>query len=143
MSQTTQQESDTCIFCKIVRGTVPAVKFYEDDEILGFMDIHPNTKGHALIIPKDHIENIYGMSQEMAARLMMAAQKVCVGIKNGVDADGVNIVMNNESAAGQVIWHAHIHIIPRYNEDGGYVGKKYTYITGEMEEIAKNIQEEL
>jgi histidine triad (HIT) family protein len=136
----TDQEQADCIFCKIVAGNIPAVKFYEDDEILGFMDIYPNTRGHALIIPKDHIENIYGIPAEIAARLMIAIQKISVALKNAADADGINIVMNNESAAGQMIWHAHVHIIPRYNEDSGYIGQKHTYIVGEMEKIAKKIQ---
>jgi histidine triad (HIT) family protein len=131
-----------CIFCKIVQGEIPAVKVYEDDEILGFMDIRPNHKGHTLVIPKDHIENVYGMTAEISARLMIAVQKIAVAVKNAVDADGINISMNNESAAGQIIWHAHMHIIPRYNEDSGYVGT-YTYIAGEMEEIAQKIQQGL
>jgi histidine triad (HIT) family protein len=133
---------DTCIFCKIVRGDIPAVKVYEDGETLAFMDIHPNHKGHVLVVPKDHVENIYGIPAETAARLMVAVQKLSVAIKNAVDADGINISMNNESAAGQIIWHAHMHIIPRYNEDGGYVGT-YTYIAGEMEEIAEKVKAEL
>lgn len=137
--ETTQKE---CIFCKIIQGDIPAVKVYEDSEILAFMDIKPNHKGHTLIIPKDHIENIYGIPAETAARLMIVTQKIAVAIKNAVDADGLNISMNNESAAGQIIWHAHIHVIPRYNEDGGYTGK-YTYIADEMESIAQKIQAEL
>ncbi len=143
MSQHTHTEQEECIFCKIVAKTVPAVICYEDEEVLGFMDIHPNTKGHVLVIPKDHVENIYGLPAELSARLMMATQKISVALKNATDADGINIVMNNESAAGQMIWHAHMHIIPRYNEDSGYIGQKYTYIAGEMEEIANKIQGEL
>jgi histidine triad (HIT) family protein len=142
---TTEDKNHTpenCIFCNIVAGTIPAVKVYEDTETLAFIDIHPNHRGHTLVIPKDHIENIYGLSAELSARLMINVQKLAVAIKNAVDADGINISMNNESAAGQLIWHAHIHIIPRYNEDGGFKGK-HTYITGEMEEIAQKIQDEL
>jgi histidine triad (HIT) family protein len=134
---------EECVFCKIVRGSIPAVKIYEDDETLAFMDIKPNHKGHALVIPKDHFENIYSLPAEAAARVMLTAQKVAIAIKNGVDADGINIAMNNESAAGQLIWHAHMHIIPRFNDDGGYLGEKYTYISGEMEEIADKIKKEL
>lgn len=137
--ETTRKE---CIFCKIIQGEISAIKVYEDAEILAFMDIRPNHKGHTLVIPKDHIENIYGMTAEISARLMIAVQKIAVAVKNAVDADGINISMNNESAAGQIIWHAHMHIIPRYNEDGGYAGT-YTYIAGEMEEIAQKIQQEL
>ncbi|MES2623486.1 MAG: HIT family protein [Patescibacteria group bacterium] len=132
-----------CIFCKIVSGEIPAVKIYEDDETLAFMDIQPNHKGHTLVIPKDHYENIYGLPPETAVRMMLTVQKLAIAVKNGVDADGINIAMNNESAAGQLVWHAHMHIIPRFNEDGGYLGKKYTYIGGEMEEIADKIQKEL
>lgn len=139
IDEITQKE---CIFCKIISGEIPAVRVYEDDETLAFMDIKPNHKGHVLVIPKDHVENIYGLSSEMAARIMITVQKLSIAIKNAVDADGINISMNNESAAGQIIWHAHMHIIPRYNEDGGYTGS-YTYIGGEMEEIAKKIQEEV
>lgn len=132
-----------CLFCKIARGEVGAVKLYEDDDTIAFMDIHPNTRGHALVIPKDHFENIYSLPAETVARMMITVQKLAVAVKNALDADGINIVVNNESAAGQLIWHSHAHIIPRYNEDGGYVGHKYTYIAGEMEEIAEKVKAEL
>lgn len=135
-------EQEDCIFCKIISGEIPAVKVYEDSEVISFMDIKPNHRGHILVVPRDHVENIYGLSSESAARLMIVVQKLSVAIKNAVDADGINISMNNESAAGQIIWHAHMHIIPRYNEDGGYEGS-YTYLSGEMEEIANKIQGEL
>ena len=138
--ETTQQE---CIFCKITKGEVPAVKVYEDNEVLAFMDIHPKHPGHTLVIPKDHIENIYGMPSETAARLMIVVQKIAVAVKNATDADGINISMNNESAAGQDVWHAHMHVIPRFNEDGNYADLKHTYMTGEMEEIANKIKTEL
>lgn len=132
-----------CLFCKIAQNKITAVKTYEDDETLAFMDIYPNTRGHMLVIPKDHFENIYGLPAEIAARVMITVQKLSVALKNAVDADGVNIVMNNESAAGQMIWHSHIHIIPRYNDDKGYLGQKHIYITGEMEEIAEKVKAEL
>lgn len=132
-----------CLFCKIIRNEIGSVKIYEDDETLAFLDIHPNTRGHALVVPKDHVENIYGLPAETAARVMITVQKVAVALKNAIDADGINIVINNESAAGQVIWHSHTHIIPRFNEDKGYLGQKYTYISGEMEEIAEKVKAEL
>ncbi len=132
-----------CLFCKIARGEVPAVKLYEDDDTLAFLDIHPNHRGHALVIPKHHFENVYGLPAETTCRLALTSQKLAIAIKNAVDADGINIVMNNESAAGQIIWHSHTHIIPRKNEDGGYLGTKYTYVAGEMEEIAEKVKKEL
>ncbi|MEN9604611.1 MAG: hypothetical protein RJB39_296 [Candidatus Parcubacteria bacterium] len=132
-----------CLFCKIVRGEVPSVKLYEDEETLAFLDIHPNNRGHALVVPKTHFENIYGLPAETLCRIALTSQKVATALKNAVDADGINIVMNNESAAGQMIWHSHTHIIPRQNEDKGYLGQKYTYIAGEMEEIAEKVKKEL
>ncbi len=132
-----------CIFCKIIRNEIPSVKLYEDDETLAFLDIQPNTRGHALVIPKSHHENIYVLPLETTARLAMSVQKIAVALKNALELDGLNIVMNNESAAGQIIWHAHMHIIPRMNEDAGYLGQKYTYVAGEMEEIAEKIKLEL
>lgn len=132
-----------CLFCKIIRGEVGSVKIYEDDETMAFLDIHPNTRGHALVVPKDHFENVYGLPAEIAARVMLTVQKIAVALKNAIDADGINIVINNESAAGQIIWHSHTHIIPRFNEDQGYLGQKYTYIGGEMEEIAEKVKAEL
>lgn len=143
MSNHTHEETKECIFCKITKGEIPAVKVYEDNEVLAFMDIHPKHPGHTLVIPKDHIENIYGMPSETAARLMIVVQKIAVAVKNAADADGINISMNNESAAGQDVWHAHMHVIPRFNEDGNYVDLKHTYMAGEMEEIANKIQAEL
>jgi len=133
----------SCIFCKIARGEISSGKVYEDDETYAFLDNYPSVKGHTLVIPKEHIENIYGFSAETAARVMITVQKLSVAIKNAMDADGINIVMNNESAAGQIVWHGHIHIIPRYNNDGGYMGEKQTYIKGEMEEIVEKVKAEI
>lgn len=112
-------DKSNCVFCKIVSGEIPVlVKLYEDDETMAFMNINPINKGHALVIPKDHVENIYGFSDEIFCRMMITVKKLAVAVKNGADADGVNVVMNNEEAAGQEIFHAHIHIIPRFNDDG-------------------------
>ncbi len=144
MSNTEIHDEDTlianCVFCNIVNGKIPSVKLFENEETLAFLDINPNTRGHTLVIPKAHHENIYGLPAETLARTMLTVQHVAIALKNELNADGINIVMNNESAAGQLIWHAHVHIIPRTNEDNGYVGQKYTYIAGEMEEIAEQIK---
>lgn len=132
-----------CIFCKITRGEVPAVKVYEDDDVLAFLDIKPSQRGHVLVIGKAHHENIYSLPAETVCRIALITQKVAIAVKNALSADGINIVMNNESAAGQIIDHNHTHIIPRFNEDGGYLGKKYTYVAGEMEELAEKIKLEI
>lgn len=132
-----------CIFCKIAKGEVPAVKVYEDDETLAFLDIKPNHRGHTLVIGKAHHENIYSIPAETMCRIALTTQKVAIAVKNALSADGINTVMNNESAAGQIIWHNHTHVIPRINDDQGFIGVHYTYLAGEMEEIAEKIKKEL
>lgn len=137
------QKEENCVFCKIIDGSIPTAKVYEDDETLAFLDINPNNHGHTLVIPKDHYENIYGTPAETLCRMIMTAQKMAVAVKNGVDADGVNIHMNNESAAGQEVFHAHIHVIPRYNEDGYKHWGHKPYKEGEAEVIQEKIKEQL
>jgi len=132
-----------CIFCKIVEGEVPATKIYEDAEVLAFMNLHPTNKGQVLVIPKDHVENIYGFSEELAARIMLITKKLAIAVKNGVDADGVNLIMNNEEAAGQQIFHAHMHIIPRFNDDGLKSWPAIDYNEGEIEEWGEKVKKEI
>ena len=131
---------ENCIFCKIVRNEIPAIKIYEDEYTVGFLDISPNTRGHVLIIPKTHFENIYGLPVEEWCYVNITAQKIAIAIKSSLSADGINIKMNNESTAGQDVFHAHIHVIPRYND---FDENKYTYIAGEMEELAEKIKTDL
>lgn len=135
-----QHITENCIFCKIIRNEIPSVKIYEGSETIAFLDISPNTRGHTLIIPKDHFENIYSLPVENWCLMNITAQKIAVALKTALSADGINVVMNNESAAHQLVFHAHIHVIPRYND---FEDKKYTYIAGEMEELTKEIQEVL
>lgn len=132
-----------CIFCKIISGELPSAKLYEDDECLAFVNLHPTNKGQVLVIPKDHVENIYGLPDELACRLMMITKKMAIAVKNGVDADGINIIMNNEPAAGQVIFHAHIHVIPRLNEDGLQHWPASNYDEGEISIFQEKIKKEL
>ncbi len=136
------KDSD-CIFCKIIEDIVPSNKVYEDDHILAFLDIQPNNPGHTLVIPKDHFENIYTTPDETLCRLIIAVRKVSLAIKDAMDADGINIIMNNEPTAGQLVSHIHIHVIPRFETDGfkGWEHKEYKH--GEAEEVAKNIKKSL
>ena len=131
---------ENCIFCKIIRNEMPAVKVYEDNETLAFLDIHPNSRGHILVIPKMHFENIYGLPVENWCHMNITAQKISVALKSELSADGINIVMNNESRAGQLVFHAHIHVIPRYND---FEDNKYTYTEGEMIEVVEKIKKVL
>lgn len=130
-----------CIFCKIVNNEIPAVKIYETEHVLAFLDIQPANFGHTLVIPKDHFENVYVIPAEEWCRLNLVAQQVALAVKNGADADGVNLIMNNESGAGQIVPHAHIHVIPRYNEDGHKTWDHKTYADAEqMKDISEKIK---
>jgi histidine triad (HIT) family protein len=114
----THTTASDCVFCKIASGEIPSNKIYENDEIFAFLDIRPNNPGHALVIPKDHFENIYTVPAETWARMQLAVHKLAPAIREAVNADGINIHMNNEPAAGQEVMHCHVHIIPRHNDDG-------------------------
>jgi histidine triad (HIT) family protein len=109
---------DDCMFCKIARGEIPCSKIYEDQNILAFLDIMPVNKGHALVIPKAHFEDIFQIPDDLLAEITSIVKKVSIAVKHGVEADGINLLMNNQKAAGQVVPHAHFHIIPRHKGDG-------------------------
>ena len=134
---------ENCIFCKIVSGEVPSEKVYEDEHVLAFLDIRPVNPGHTLVIPKDHFENIYTLPDETMARLSLGVKKVAVAIKQGLDADGINLAMNNEAPSGQVIFHAHIHVIPRKEGDGLKLWPQRDYKEGEAAEVGKLIRESI
>jgi histidine triad (HIT) family protein len=140
---TNTNHNEDCVFCKIIDGTIPAYKVYEDDETLAFLDIRPNNLGQTLVIPKDHTENIYTISPETLCRVALTVQKVAMAVRNGTDVDGINIIMNNEPAAGQVVFHAHIHVIPRLNDDGLAFWPSKEYKEGEMEIYRDKIKAEL
>ncbi len=111
--------ADNCVFCKIVRGELPSFKVYEDEKTLAFLDIHPVSPGHTLVIPKaDNARNIFDISSEDWAATTEVARQVAHAVEKGTGADGVNIMMNNRSHAGQVVDHPHIHVIPRFKDDG-------------------------
>ena len=129
-----------CIFCKIVKGEIPSHKIYEDEVVLAFLDIDPVNLGHSLVVPKEHFVNIYEIPEETLAHMMKAVKKLSYAIKSGVEADGINVTMNNDKAAGQVVFHSHIHIIARLENDGFSLWRgKTPYQKGEKEEVAKKI----
>ena len=106
-----------CLFCKIIAGEIPGTKVYEDDEILAILDIAQTTKGHTLVMPKKHYENMLEMPQEEFSRLMAKAQELSRKIVASLDANGMNLLINTKEAAGQTIPHIHVHLIPRYDEN--------------------------
>ncbi|MEI8224271.1 MAG: HIT family protein [bacterium] len=107
-----------CIFCKIISKEIPADIIYEDDHVISFLDIKGLNPGHSLVIPKKHCENIYSFDSETAQQVFTVVPVIARAIKQAVDANGINIGMNNEIAAGQAVFHAHVHVIPRYRNDG-------------------------
>ena len=133
-----------CVFCKIVKGEIPADKIYEDNNFFAFLDINPNNPGHTLVIPKNHYENIYNLPDEILKNIAPFIKKMAIAVKNGVNADGVNIIMNNDGAAGQIVPHAHFHIIPRFADDGlrHWPGKSYSN-KEEVVKTAEKIKKEL
>ena len=107
-----------CIFCKIANGEIPSSTIYEDDKFRVILDLSPSAAGHALIIPKAHFRNIFDLDDATAADLFVLAKKIACAAKKALNCDGLNIVQNNEEIAGQTVFHFHMHIIPRYINDG-------------------------
>ncbi len=129
-----------CVFCKIVSGEIPAEGVYEDKNALGFLDIKPVNIGHTLVIPKKHFKDIYETPEKILAEVMKAAKKVSIALKKAVQADGTNVNINNEPAAGQVVCHFHVHVIPRKEDDGLKLWhSKRAYQDEEAKETAKKI----
>lgn len=128
------------VFEKIINREIPAFIVYEDDIVLAFLDIHPNNKGHTLIVPKKTYRNVFDIDPDVFAHMAKAAKKISIAILKATEADGINIVMNNESAANQAVFHAHLHIIPRFAGDGVFEPPRtLMYKKGEDDEVAKRI----
>ena len=133
-------KKDDCVFCKVVAGELPSNKIYENSEVLVFLDINPVNIGHSLVVSKKHFDNIYETPAEILANMITAAKIVSKAIKSQMKADGINVTMNNDSTAGQVIFHSHMHIIPRFANDGfGVWQSKIKYKEGEGKDVAERI----
>lgn len=115
---------DDCIFCKLANGIIPTNSIYEDDEFNVILDAGPATRGHALIIPKEHYANIYELPDETASHALVLAKKMASHMTDKLHAEGFNIVQNNGELAGQTVFHFHMHLIPRYSDDGQKIGWK-------------------
>lgn len=131
-----------CIFCLLANGDIPTAKVYEDEDMTVILDAGPAAKGHALVLPKDHFKNITGVPETLAGKLTAAAAKVGTAQMKALGADGFNIVINTNEAAGQTVFHCHIHVIPRYNGDGALM----SWVPGEAkdsEAVAAKLAEAL
>ena len=111
-------KNDNCIFCKLAAGEIPSKTLYEDEKFRVILDLAPATKGHALILPKDHYANLYEIPEEVAGEVMCLAKKMAVTMTEKLGCDGFNLLQNNGEAAGQTVFHFHMHLIPRYAQDG-------------------------
>jgi len=119
---------------------MPAVRVYEDENAIAFLDIRPNNLGHTLLVPKEHARNIFDISEKSLSLLASPLKKLSQATKDAMGADGINIAMNNEPAANQIVFHTHFHIIPRWNEDNM---RHKEYPDGEMEKVAEKIKNRL
>ena len=124
---------DDCIFCKLANGDIPTNTIYEDDDFRVFLDAAPATKGHCLIVPKEHFDNLEQLDDEVAAKVFPLAKKMMKLLKEKLSWDGFNVVQNNGEVAGQTVFHFHIHLIPRYVDDKQHILWK----PGELSEEAK------
>lgn len=133
---------DHCIFCKIGAGEIPGHKVYEDTNSVAFLDIKPHAEGHTVVIPRKHAETVFDLGEEEMQMLMLAVRKTMIKIDRKLHPDGFNVGWNHNPAGGQVVPHLHIHIFPRYEEDGG--GSMHSIIKNpgrkSVEEVAKMLK---
>lgn len=134
-------KDENCIFCKLASGDIPSATLYEDNDFRVILDLSPASKGHALIISKDHYRNLYDLDENLAAKAMVLAKAMILRLMDVLGCDGYNIVQNNEEAAGQTVFHFHMHLIPRYNGDNVGLGWKMGELSEtDKEEILNKLQ---
>jgi histidine triad (HIT) family protein len=130
-----------CLFCKIINGSIPSEKVYEDELFIAILDINPINKGHLLVLPKRHSENIFDLEEPEISNVMKVIKKLSQALMKTLNAEGVNIIQNNCKAAGQIIFHSHFHIIPRFSGDNIKIGMIHgKYEEGEMKKYADKIR---
>ena len=135
---------DECIFCQIIAHESPAVFLYEDESVAAFMDIYPATRGHGLIVPRQHVRNIYDVTPQTAAAVTAAAVRLAPALRDATNADGMNLWQSSERVAGQVIFHFHMHLLPRYAGDGLHVpGNRRRASTAELDGLAAAVRQRL
>ena len=135
---------DSCIFCKIVDGQIPSTTIFEDENVKVILDIAPAAKGHAILLVKQHVANVFELDSEIAGKVFSVVPKVASALKEELGCDGMNILQNNGAVAGQTVFHLHIHFIPRWKNDS--IQMKWTpgsYADGEAAEFAKAVRERL
>lgn len=108
---------DNCIFCKIANGEIPSATIYEDEDFRAILDLGPASKGHALLLPKEHYADLFALPDKTAEKVLPVAKKIVSRMKDVLGCDGYNLVQNNGECAGQTVFHFHMHMIPRYKDD--------------------------
>ncbi len=129
-----------CIFCKILAGEIPSTAVYEDDSFRAILDVNPAARGHVIIITKKHAANIFELPEEDASKIFVVAKKIATAVKKAYNCDGVNIVQNNGEAAGQTVFHVHVHVIPRFQNDTVNIKWKQGDMPEDMEAVAEEIK---
>ena len=127
-------KDNDCIFCKLANGDIPTATLYEDEDFRVILDANPASKGHALIIPKEHYADLYELDDSVAGKAMLLAKKMIAKLTDILGCDGYNIVQNNGECAGQTVFHYHLHMIPRYKGDDVGLGWKLNELTEEDRE---------
>lgn len=136
-------KDENCIFCKILAGEIPSTAVYEDDDFKAILDVNPAARGHVIILPKNHAANVYELPDEDASKIMIVAKKIATAIEKAYHCDGVNILQNNGEAAGQTVFHLHVHVIPRFKGDTVNIGWKQGDMPEDLDAICKEIQAQL
>jgi histidine triad (HIT) family protein len=134
-----EESMSDCVFCKIIKGEIPSFKVFEDDTVLAIADINPISRGHVLIIPKRHIENMWEATEEELVTVMRTAKKLVHAIKDAINPDGLAVLQLNGKAVNQVVMHYHFHLIPRSKDEGKLTMTEWELITGNMDEIKQTI----
>ena len=135
---------ENCIFCKIIDGVIPSTVIYEDENVKVILDIAPAAKGHAILIVKEHVENVFELPVDLAGKVFAVVPKVAAAIKETLGCDGLNILQNNGVAAGQTVFHLHIHFIPRWDNDNVHIKwETGEYADGEAAALAEQISKKI
>lgn len=134
-------KKDDCIFCKLANGEITSRSIFEDEDFKVILDAAPATRGHALILPKEHADNLYQLSEEMTGRAFILAKNMAASMTESLGCQGFNIVQNNGKAAGQTVFHFHIHLVPRYTDDGqGLFWEPRQYSDETLDEIRTQLE---
>jgi histidine triad (HIT) family protein len=129
-----------CIFCRIAAGRAPAAKVLETPRVLAFLDIAPVHYGHTLVIPKEHYENFLDLPDDLWLEMGQVSRRVAKVLRQVMFARGFNLMMNNFDAAGQVVFHAHLHVVPRFLSDGLLLFPQGNYLPGDLERVGQQLR---